>query len=47
MNYFSAAVSYTLAEQFSGVMKLRGLQSAAKMGRAEGKYLFNYDCESS
>ena len=38
MDYCSAAVSYTLAEQFSGVMKLRGLQSAAKMGRAQGIY---------
>ena len=32
----SAAVSYTLAEQFSDVMELRGLQSAARMGRARG-----------
>merc|ERR1719232_1893260 len=30
----NAAVSYTLAEQFSDVMELRGLQSAARMGRA-------------
>lgn len=29
-------MSYTLAEQFSDVMELRGLQSAARMGRARG-----------
>ena len=35
---FSAAVSYSLAEQFSHLMELRGLQSAARMGRAQGEY---------
>ena len=32
----SAAVSFTLAEQFSDVMELRALQSAGKMGRNQG-----------
>ena len=36
LSFCSAAVSYTLAEQFSHVMELRGLQSAARMGRARG-----------
>jgi len=30
----NAAVSYTLAEQFDNVMELKGLQSAARMGRS-------------
>ena len=34
--FSSAAVSFSLAEQFSHVMELRGLQSAARMGRAQG-----------
>ena len=32
----SAAASYTLAEQLAGVVELRGLQAAARMGRKQG-----------
>ena len=32
----SAAASYTLAEHLAGVVELRGLQAAARMGRARG-----------
>ena len=32
----SAAVSFSLAEQFSHVMEVRGIQAAARMGRAQG-----------